>query len=242
MIDIHSHLIHGVDDGPATIKESIRMVLEAEKLGIKVIIATPHMYKGFYKMEKACANFMELKKRTIGCGVELYIGCEAFIDPFTAVDVNSGSIPTLNNSKYLLFELPFDSVPLFGYEIMYKLQLDNFIPIIAHPERNRVFNSDFGAFVSFIEKGCLVQLDAASITGIYGREAKKFARKLIKHSLVDFVASDAHCSEDYKNWYIPAYNEVTRLKSMNYADNLFLENGKMILEGSFEKGQDCEIT
>jgi len=242
MIDIHSHLIHGVDDGPATIKESIRMVLEAEKLGIKAIIATPHTYKDLYRIDRAYANFMELKNRTADCGVELYMGCEAFIDPFAADGVKDGSIPTLNSSEYLLFELPFDSVPLYGYEIMYKLQLDNFIPIIAHPERNRVFNSDFSAFISFIEKGCLVQLDAASITGVYGMEAKKISRKLIKYNLVDFVASDAHCSEDYKRWYIPAYNEVIRLKNTNYADKLFYENGKMILESSLKEDQDQDIT
>lgn len=112
MIDIHSHLIYGVDDGPPTIKESIRMVLEAEKMGINTIIATPHYRKSLFKSENALENFMELKTRVKDCDIELLLGYEVYFDSILPDVLVEKDRYTLNKSKYLLFELPFDVIPL----------------------------------------------------------------------------------------------------------------------------------
>lgn len=229
MIDIHSHLIYGVDDGPGTIKESIRMILEAEKIGIKHIIATPHLYKSVYDTERAYNNLFELYNRVKDCDIGLYLGYEVFIDLVATDNLKEKRKITLNKSRYMLIELPFDNVPLHGYDTVYKLHLDNIIPIIAHPERNRSFVKDIGTFISFIEKGCLVQLDAASIVGVYGTEIKNFTKKLLKLNLVNFIASDAHCAEDYTEWYMAAYKKVRQWVGQEHAQKLFYENPKMIL-------------
>jgi protein-tyrosine phosphatase len=229
MIDIHSHIIYGVDDGPSSIKESIRMVLEAEELGIREIVATPHFQGNLFDCEKALENFQELVMRTIDCGIKLHMGYEVFLDIEIAARIKAKEKITINDSKYLLFELPFDNVPHYSYEMLYKLHLEGIVPIIAHPERNRKFVRDFGSFAGLVEKGCLVQIDAASILGVYGSEIKSFAKKLITHNIVHFVASDAHCVNDYKDWYLAAYRKVIRWAGEEYARGLFSRNPQKVL-------------
>jgi protein-tyrosine phosphatase len=230
MIDIHSHFIYGVDDGSQSVKESLKMILEAEKLGIESIIATPHFHIDLYSAEKAADNLSELIARVSDCGVQLYLGYEVFLTPAVPDLIKGKKNLTLNNSKYLLFELPFDIIPPYSVETVRKLHGESIIPILAHPERNKNFVSDFNSFISFLENGCLIQLDAASITGVYGSEVKKFAKKIIELKIAHFVASDAHCTKDYKDWYLQAYNMVRKWAGGEYADKLFHLNPKVILD------------
>lgn len=232
MVDIHSHLIHAVDDGPSCIKDSLRMLLEAEKCGIKAIIATPHLRGNMYDPEKAAENLEELRHRTRDCGVELYLGYEVHVNESLADDVKSERSITLNGSDYLLLELPFEEVPLYSYETIYRLNLNNITPVIAHPERNRSFVRSFDKFIGVVEKGCLLQLDAASIIGVYGTEVKRFTKKLIKMNMVDFVASDAHSAEDYYEWYLEAYRKVSKWGGTEYANDVFARNPEMLLNNS----------
>lgn len=229
MIDMHSHLIYGVDDGPPTIKESMRMLLEAEKLGINTIIATPHYRKGLYQAENVVGHYHELVSRVRDFNIEILLGYEVYFDSIIPDVIKSNERFTLNRSRYLLFEMPFDIMPADIYQIILKLHMENFIPIIAHPERNRFFIGNFQLFLEFIESGCLVQLDAASILGVYGILAKRFVKNLIKMNLVHFVASDAHNARDYINWYLPAYDKVKRWSGKEYADMLFYKNQEMLL-------------
>lgn len=229
MIDIHSHLVFGVDDGPSTLKESVRMVLEAEKLGIKEIIATPHYNARLFALEKTAENFQLILSRVADFDIKLHLGYEVYLDSYIMEDIKLLRDKTLNASDYLLFELPFGYVPENYSKLLYDLHLERIIPVLAHPERNRVFLRNFDSFIKFIESGCLVQIDAGSIVGVYGRDARNFARKAIKLNLAQFVSSDAHCAEDYKEWYLSAYNQVKQWAGEEYADKLFFENAKMIL-------------
>lgn len=232
MIDIHSHLIFGVDDGPSAIKGSIRMVLEAERLGVKEIIATPHFNNSLFDTDKAVENFLALSSRIADCDVKLHIGYEVSIDPFMIEKVKELKSKTLNNSSYILFELPFDHIPVYCSKLLYGFHTEKIIPILAHPERNRVFMRNFKSFINFIENGCLVQIDAGSVVGAYGVEARHFAKKVIKLNLVQFVASDAHCAEDYSAWYLQAYNQVKRWAGVEYTNQIFNENAKKIIHNS----------
>lgn len=229
MIDIHSHLIYGVDDGPPTIKDSIRMVLEAERMGVKTIIATPHFHKGIFFAENVSEHFEELKSRVKGCGVELLLGSEVFFNSIVPDVIEFKEKYTLNKSKFLLFELPFDVMPSNVTDIILNLHMNNLVPVLAHPERSRFLCSNFRKFTELIEAGCLIQLDAASILGVYGRESKRFAKYLIKANLVHFIASDAHCASDYNDWYLAAYRKVKKWAGKEYTDSLFYKNQSMIL-------------
>ncbi len=229
MIDIHSHIVFGVDDGPSTIKESIRMVLEAESLGVNEIIATPHFNDLLYHTDKTAENFSALTSRIADCDVKLHLGHEVFINPQLLEKVEELKRKTLGKSRYILFELPFDHIPVYSGKMLYGFNVEKIIPILAHPERNRIFMKSFDTFINFIENGCLVQIDAGSTVGAYGTEAKHFAEKVLKLNLAQFVASDAHSAEDYTNWYLPAYKQVKRWTGEEYTNQLFNENPKKIV-------------
>lgn len=230
MIDIHSHIIFGVDDGPSNIKESIRMVLAAEKLGVKDIFATPHFNNLSLDSARIIVeNFLMLSSRIADCDVKLHIGYEVFINPLMTENLIGLRTKTLNNSSYILFELPFDHIPVCCSKWLSEFHSEKIIPILAHPERNRVFTRNFDSFIKFIENGCLAQIDAGSIVGAYGKEAKNFAKKVIKLNLAQFVGSDAHCTEDYNDWYLLAYNQVKRWAGEEYANQIFNENAKNII-------------
>jgi len=234
MIDIHSHIVFGVDDGPSTMEESIKMVSEAEKAGIKVIIATPHFQEHLFDDKRVMENFMELKQKAADYQVTLKIGSEIFINPFISNLIYTGRSMTLDNSKYVLIEMPFGSIPVYCYETIFKLKLNNIHPIIAHPERNRIFLKDFELFMEFLGRGCMIQVDAASIIGVYGNDVKNFTKRLIKLNMAHFVASDAHCANDYTNWYIKAYKKIENWAGEEYADTLFNSNARNILDEKME--------
>jgi len=228
MIDIHCHIIFGVDDGPSTIKDSVRMVLEAEKLGVDKIIVTPHYNKNIYNSDKVLENFYKVKSRIKGFGVELFLGYEVFLVSSINDILLKKDKYTLNKSKYLLFELPFDIMPININDVILKLHSEGIIPVIAHPERNMYFVRGIQKFIELIETGCLVQLDAKSIVGVYGSNVKKFAKKLIDMNLVQFVASDAHTPEDYE-FYRKSYNIVKNWAGEEYCDKIFTYNQNVII-------------
>lgn len=235
MIDIHCHIIHGVDDGPSTIEQSLRMVEEAEKLGIGVIIATPHYHENVYEADRVKENYQELLFRAQAYEVAIKIGFEVFINPFDPVISTSIGRLTLGRTRHMLFEFPFGVKLAHCFEAINKLKLENIVPVIAHPERNRNFLNNFKGLVAFIKAGCMIQVDAASIAGVYGIRVKEFAKQLVKMNFVDMVASNAHYADDYSDWYLEAYNNVIRWAGQYYAHKLFYRNAKNMLDGLEEK-------
>ena len=229
MIDIHCHIIYNVDDGAKNIEDSMRMVSEAARLGIQSIIATPHYNKSIFIYEKVLENFTQLKLKSKSLGIELFLGYEIFLCTSLS-DIFSGKRKyTLNNSSYLLFELPFDIMPIGLSSTIQKLYCQGLIPIIAHPERNKYFLRDMDSFIDLIASHCLVQLDAASIAGANGFNVKRFSKKLIKKNLVNFVASDAHRPEDYSEWYQKAVKNVKNWAGEEYCRRVFGQNQSVIL-------------
>jgi protein-tyrosine phosphatase len=229
MVDIHSHMVFDVDDGPSTLNESLRMALEAEKLGFKTILSTSHYRKNSFPDKKLCRNYLKLKSALADCSIEIRLGYEVLIDDICFEGSKEKSDLTLDNTRYMLFELSFDLMPSYLEQEILRLHSDGIIPIIAHPERYHYFIRDMNSFISLIERGCLIQLDAGSILGAYGHDVKIFAKKILKSGLVQFIASDAHCMEDYVNWYPKSYEQVKKWVGADYANKLFYENPKKIL-------------
>ena len=235
MIDIHSHIIHGVDDGPSSIDESLRMLEKAENAGVKMIIATPHLHEPLFAASQIAENYQELQRRSKDFNVSIKMGYEVFIRPFTEELGKKLDDLVLGTSRYVLMELPFESIPIYSFDYIFKHQITGKQIIISHPERYRGFLKDINTCLTFLEKGCLMQLDAASITGVYGRRVKEFAKQMIKLRLVHFVASNAHTAEDYSKRYTKAYRKVVKWAGEEYSDKLFFRNAKAILDNA----QDC---
>ena len=229
MIDIHSHIIFGIDDGPSNIEQSVEMVGKAEKAGVRTIVATPHSHDKLFGSDRIFENYQEILYRIRDFGVTLKLGYEVFIHPAASGMVKASRALTLDNGSCLLFEVPFNCTLTEGYNIILNFRLESITPIIAHLERNRNFlknNKDIGKYV---KAGCMIQIDMASIIGVYGRGVKDFAKILLKYGLVSFVASNAHCAEDYEKWYLAAYREVVKLIGEESANRLVLGNAESIL-------------
>lgn len=238
MIDIHSHIIFGMDDGSPTLEESIKMLQQAQKLGITTIFATPHYQENIFELESMEHNFLKVVEKAFEYGITLKMGSEVYINPFVDKLVQEKKVLLLNRAGYILLELPYEAIPLYTYETIYKLQLQRLSVIIAHPERNMNLLKDFSIYVNLLERGCLMQVDVGSIVGAYGKAVEEYSKKLIKLKLVHFVASDAHCGKDYEQWYLKAFRRVCKWVGTEYANKLFIYNPQLILDNTKESIYD----
>ncbi|MGE4284828.1 MAG: tyrosine-protein phosphatase [Clostridia bacterium] len=226
MIDIHSHIIYCIDDGPDTIEKSKQMVIGASRVGVKTIIATPHFSEVLLEDSKIINNYNEVVKIGREYGINILLGYEVKINPFLPDSLEKNI--TLNKTRFILVELPYDNIPFYLSEILYKLQLMQITPVIAHPERNLALHKNFQLFLDLHKMGFLIQVDAGSIMGVYGRSAKKLAKKIIKSKDAHFIASDAHNPRGYSDFY-KARKKVHRWVGEEYTDRLFCRNSKDIL-------------
>ncbi|HOJ12365.1 MAG TPA: hypothetical protein PK733_17515 [Clostridiales bacterium] len=228
MIDIHSHILFDIDDGARDMDESVRMIHAAGKEGIKVIIATPHFREHMLNPEKTYDNYRILLEKTRNIGIDLKLGFEIALNPILAKAVNIVDKHSLNATKYVLVEFPYFGFSEHSFKLLDLFQKNKFKQIIAHPERNgRGFGSK-RTISKLKELGYLIQVNAGSIAGTYGVRAKGMAKYLIKNKIADFVASDAH-RESYYSWYSKAWQNVIKWSDEDYANKLFYENGKKIL-------------
>ena len=200
MIDMHSHAIYDIDDGSKNVEQTIRMLKQAQETGFDAICFTPHyMDDDGYKPTKTVINLKlerikELAK-VENINLNFYLGEEVFIFPKLLDKIKD--FYTLNDSKYLMIELPLLEDVNYLDDIIDGLLDKGIVPVLAHPERYFVVSSDFKYIESLCEKGVLLQVNLNSLVGHYGKEAQRLAVKLLKRNMVAFVASDAHSSSGY---------------------------------------------
>lgn len=196
MIDLHSHILPGFDDGPKELNESIAMATLAVAAGTTHLAATPHNTNwrtGNMQQEiqrRVAALQAELDARQIP--LKLLVGVEVYLLPELRQHIETGRAYTLGNTHYMLVELPFTSWPTYTEQILFELQIMGYIPIIAHPERYTAIHENLEKVVPLVERGMLLQLTSTSITGEMGSRAVEAARQLLDHNLAHLVASDAH--------------------------------------------------
>ena len=202
MKDIHCHLLPGIDDGAKTLEESIATLKRAQAEGVTDIIITPHYIN---KSEYNCNNkkklelFKKLKQQAMleEISINLYLGNEIYIDENIAKLIKNNEIRPLNNTKYLLIELPLENTMKNVKDILYELITKGYVPILAHPERYRIFKNHPDCVVEFLRMGVLLQGNYRSLFGSYGPEAKKTLKFLLKKGWISFLASDIHHEENY---------------------------------------------
>jgi protein-tyrosine phosphatase len=198
-VDIHNHILWGLDDGARTKEDTLSMARMAIDNGITHVIATPHHQNGIYNnpyeivMERVEEANELLKEHslplTILPGMEIRLYGDIIHD-FQRVE---RTLLALNDgNRYILIELPDDHVPRYTSKLLFDLQVEGFVPIIAHPERNREIREQPNMLHKIVEKGALTQLTAGSVLGLFETELQKFSRSLIEHDLVHLIASDAH--------------------------------------------------
>ncbi len=199
MIDLHCHLLPGIDDGPKTQEEALEMARLASKNGIKQAIVTPHIIPGRYDNNLASITtaFTNFNEAVVEAGIPLQLGmaAEVRLDPVIKAMVDSNTLPflgKLDGFQLLLLEFPHGNIPTGSIEMIQWLIKQKIKPVIAHPERNRAVIRDFEKIVPFIEAGCLLQITAGSLVGVFGNEPKKSAERLLERGWVSVIASDAH--------------------------------------------------
>ena len=197
MLDLHCHILPGLDDGPKTMVESLAMCRAAAADGVHAIVATPHrgnpvgnttgaqVLKAIKKLKNT------LKKREIP--IEILPGHEIRVNQNLINDIDKGKALTLNNKKkYVLLELPFESVPFYVFDVLARLKEKGITAIIAHPERNTQIQADKRVMKRLIKASALSQITGGSLLGEFGPAALRSAVELLKSGLVRVLASDSH--------------------------------------------------
>lgn len=198
MIDVHSHILPNVDDGAKDITETFEMIYEACRAGFSDIFATSHYIEGEFEFNKTDREFIiEALMQKIaeeGLDIKIHVGAEGYISNDFPKLIQAGVVPTLGNSRYVLFELPLRAKVMYTAEVINKLLNMKLIPIIAHPERYEVVQDDPNIAIEWVEEGALLQCNYASIIGRYGSSSKETLFKLLDANAVHFLGSDTHRS------------------------------------------------
>lgn len=212
MIDLHCHILPGIDDGAQTMEDSLLMAEKAVEQGIHHLLCTPHHNNGRYDnpaqivIPKVAALQAEIDRQNIDLTV--YEGQEVRLTDTLLTDIEKGRILFTDlTNKYILIEFPTRDIPLFTEQIFFELLSRGHIPVIVHPERNSKFREDPNRLLPFLEMGVLTQLTAPSIVGVFGKAIQKTARQMLNHNMIYMVASDAH-GISTRNFYLKEAYEV----------------------------------
>lgn len=201
LIDLHCHILPNIDDGSQSLSQSLTMARCAVKDGIHSIVATPHTLNGVYtnpaeEVAIHVANLQEVFSKS-NIQLKLYPGAEVQLCPNMLERINSGEAGTINNSgKYLLLELPSQTIPKGIRDEIFTLKLNGITPIVTHPERNTIIQQHPDILYELISRGALVQITAMSLTGDFGEFIKDSTEMMMKNRLVHLIASDAHSHDN----------------------------------------------
>lgn len=215
-MDIHSHLLPGVDDGSKSFDESLDLLKKMEEYGFKKIVLTPHSMEGVWEnsrdfLEKRFFEFKEFLKAVDFTGVELRLAAEYMLDSNFSTLLKTEKLLTVKDN-YLLIELSYLSAPVNLYETLFEIQIAGYKPILAHPERYGFFHQNFEEYYKLKEVGCLFQLNLLSLSNYYGKDVQTIAKKLLKANLIDLVGSDTHHLKHLN--YLEKITDASTLKSI----------------------------
>ena len=233
MIDTHSHILYGIDDGAKTIEESLNILKKASINGIKDIVLTPHYipnskYNCSNQDKQKILNNLKEELRKNNIDINLYLGNEVYLDLDISNLLNT-DISTINGSKYMLMELPMNRKADILDDVLYDLNELNITPIIAHPERYTAYYKDYKFFQDLIDRGCLLQGNIGSIYNNYGLKAKRMLKGLLKKRMISIIGSDIHheSSDIYEKDIYKDLLKITKDKS--YTEDILINNARIIL-------------
>ena len=197
MTDIHSHIIFNVDDGSYSLEESIALIKKMKQAGFDNIIMTPHYisstdYASPNEEKLAKLKVLREQVKAENIDIKLYLGNEIFITDHIVEDIKNERIYPLNNTQYILFEIPFHNQIIGLSDIVYELKIAGYQPILAHPERYTYFQKNYQLVDELKKEGLLFQCNFSSIIGDYGHESKRLIKYMLKKQYVDYLGTDIH--------------------------------------------------
>ncbi len=235
MIDIHCHIMPGVDDGSGNMSDSVEMAQLAAKSGIKSIIVTPHCNthsgnRNFWDSEME-SRFLLLQSKVSekGIATELLRGQELFLTGGFMDGLNQGRFITLNGSVYVLVEFDMRESAPVAYGKLHQLVSEGYVPVVAHPERYRFVHEQRDAIYKIKETGSLMQVNKGSINGSFGFTSQKLAHEIIGRRLADFIASDAHSQYSRTPIMSDIHEYICEKFSPDYANFLLRQNPRRVI-------------
>mgnify|MGYP005990974969 FL=1 len=225
-IDIHSHLLPGIDDGAKNIDNSIELILKMYSYGIKNFITTPHVLGDVYpnSSETIKSKLEEVRTALKNKGfkdIKINAAAEYMMDEQFVNRLKSGDILTLKGN-YILVEMSYFNAPMNLYDVLFDIQLKGYKPVLAHPERYNFFHNDLQHYHKLKKAGCLFQLNLLSLTEQYGKNVQKISNELLKQNLYDFVGSDTH----HKN-HLQLLKKIGSQKNLKKIKHLLDNNSKI---------------
>jgi protein-tyrosine phosphatase len=236
VIDLHCHILPGVDDGAKTIEDSVAMARMAAAAGTKTICATPHMLHPQFHVPGgvARAKLAEVRAAVAAANVPVEIVLAGEIHWSTEIPERLATgelIPFCGERRYILFELPMSHVPHAAREVMWQFQLAGIFPVLAHPERNADFERNPDLVHEYRDAGVPCQVTAMSLSGDFGRKARKVAERWLAEGAIDLIASDGHSSRSRPPTLDDAARIVRRQGGETLEDWLTREVPRRILAG-----------
>lgn len=242
MIDIHTHILQNVDHGAGTIKESTEIIRKIASRGkVKALFMTPHFFPGTDDLtkEQVLTEFEKLKSkiREEKLDIQIYPGGEMRLTSASLNFVKNKQILTLNNSCYLLIELPYEEIPLYAPHYLFEFQRRGYQPIIAHFDR--AGRPDLKLAREWKGRGILFQGTSYSLSGVYGKWVKRLAFKMLQEKIIDFWGSDIHSLEDVDKYSLDLFPEkFPGLKITNdYWQKITSENPQKIINNELIRGE-----
>ena len=235
MIDIHCHLLYGVDDGAKTIEESVAMLEAAKEQGISAMILTPHYRHGMfaYPKEKIEEHFRILEPYAQKLGIYLALGTEYHVNSHIVEAFDSGRCRTMAGSRYVLCEYSHDSEYAYIYQMTQELVLHGYIPVFAHVERYGAL-ADLQLAEELRNLGAWITVNADAVLGLEGMGPKKYCKKMLKAECVDAIASDSHGIKNRANHMGKCYELIEKKFGREYADQLLVNHPAKILTGEMK--------
>ena len=211
-VDIHSHLIPGIDDGAKTVEDSLNLVNELKKIGFKQFITTPHVLPHVWNNNRTTIQQGEKvivdASESLGEKINFSAAAEYMLDITLFENLKEEKLLTLKDN-YLLIEMSYLNPPIQLMDYIYMLQVEGYTPILAHPERYLFYHQNFENYLKLKKAGCLFQLNLLSTVGYYGNHIAEISNKLLKKGVIDFVGSDVHHQK-----HVNAFNSNIVVKEM----------------------------
>ncbi len=234
MVDIHSHILGGTDDGAHDFDESVEMGMLSAGDGVTIMVATPHSHDGVHETHNPSLlrrRVDELNARLNG-HPRIELGCELrFTHDVVKHVCFDKSAPTIAGGPYALIEFPHLIAPVGSERVLFELMSNQIKPVIAHPERNRVLMAEPERFFGMVEMGVLGQMDSGSILGQFGKKVQKTARIMLEHGLIHIMASDCHNTRNRLPGLSTAVAATARIVGDEVAQALVRDNPRAVVEG-----------
>ncbi len=239
MIDLHTHILPGVDDGATDLEMALAMGRFAASNGVTTIAATPHFYEvSDWSFVKQKVNELQSEFNQAQIGIELVAGAELMMD-MGILEMDKGDIPTYGDGgKYCLIEFPLHQTPMYAEDVLFGVQAKGITPIIAHPERYGAVVENPNLVLNWLEKGCLVQMNSGSILGRFGPTIQETSKIMLTCGMVQVVASDGHGSQRRRLNLPEAHDSLVGIVGQAKAKELVEMNPRSILEGDFQLNEE----